>query len=155
MTETQRMAELTSGLTTVSDRIRALNAAGFSRGDIARFLGKRYQHVRNVLVQDEIIKNQQSARDIQPEKVPDRLDLQLGPGGRVVIPAVFRKAMEVEEGDRILARVVDGELRLITPEMAIRRAQKWVRETIPADVDLVADLLEERRREFEHEASDG
>ena len=86
---------------------------------------------------------------------PDRLDVQLGPGGRIVIPAVFRKAMSIKEGDRLMARVVDGELRLITPEMAIRRAQKWVRETIPADVDLVGALIEERRWEAAKEMEDG
>ena len=31
---------------------RALDAAGYARADIARFLGKRYQHVRNVLEGD-------------------------------------------------------------------------------------------------------
>jgi bifunctional DNA-binding transcriptional regulator/antitoxin component of YhaV-PrlF toxin-antitoxin module len=84
-------------------------------------------------------------------ELPERLDLQLGPGGRVVIPAVFRKAIEVEEGGRLMARVVDGELRLITPQMAIKRVQRIVRETIPAGADLVADLLEMRRQEVADE----
>lgn len=35
---------------TVSSKIRALDAAGYTRSQIANFLGKRYQHVRNVLV---------------------------------------------------------------------------------------------------------
>lgn len=39
---------------TVSGCIRALHAQGYTRGEIAVFLGKRYQHVRNVLVQDAI-----------------------------------------------------------------------------------------------------
>lgn len=86
--------------------------------------------------------------------LPERLDLTLGPGGRVVIPAVFRKAMGVKEGDRLMARVVDGELRLLTPQMGIKRAQKIVRETIPADVDLVAELIEERRWEAARELED-
>lgn len=38
---------------TVSGRIRALHAAGWERSKIANALGKRYQHVRNVLVEDE------------------------------------------------------------------------------------------------------
>jgi len=33
----------------VSKAIRALIAGGMSKGDVARTLGKRYQHVRNVL----------------------------------------------------------------------------------------------------------
>lgn len=35
---------------TTSAKIRLLNAEGFSTGAIAKVLGKRYQHVRNVLV---------------------------------------------------------------------------------------------------------
>jgi hypothetical protein len=50
-----------------------------------------------------------------------------------------------------MARVVDGELRLITPQMAIKRVQRIVRETIPAGADLVADLLEMRRQEVADE----
>ena len=36
-------------LETKSAKIRALAAKGWSRGDIARVLGIKYQHVRNVL----------------------------------------------------------------------------------------------------------
>jgi bifunctional DNA-binding transcriptional regulator/antitoxin component of YhaV-PrlF toxin-antitoxin module len=87
--------------------------------------------------------------------VPNRLDLKLGPGGRVVIPAVFRKAMQVNEGDRLMARIVDGELRLITPKMGVRLAQKMVRESIPGTDSLADSLIEDRRREFEQEFGDG
>ena len=41
---------------TVSDRIRYLNKEGYTRSQIARYLNKRYQHVRNVLVQDALKK---------------------------------------------------------------------------------------------------
>lgn len=39
---------------TVADQIRALAAQGHARADIARMLGKRYQHVRNVLEGDKL-----------------------------------------------------------------------------------------------------
>lgn len=42
------------GLQTKSDKIRFLARAGYSRAEIAKFLGIRYQHVRNVLVQSGI-----------------------------------------------------------------------------------------------------
>ena len=35
---------------TKSAKIRFLDSKGYSRGDIARILGVRYQHVRNVLI---------------------------------------------------------------------------------------------------------
>lgn len=37
-------------LPTTSARIRYLDSLGWSRGAIAKELGKRYQHVRNVLI---------------------------------------------------------------------------------------------------------
>ena len=83
--------------------------------------------------------------------LPERLDVHVGPGGRIVIPAVFRRAMRVREGDRLMARVVDGELKLISPLMAIRLAKKMVRESIPGDDSLVDTLIENRRREVADE----
>lgn len=38
-------------LTTVSSIIRAMSKDGYSRGEINRYTGIRYQHVRNVLIQ--------------------------------------------------------------------------------------------------------
>jgi hypothetical protein len=35
---------------TKSSKIRFLNSIGYSRGQIAKYLGIRYQHVRNVLI---------------------------------------------------------------------------------------------------------
>ena len=84
---------------------------------------------------------------------PDRPSVR--PGRPHRHPAVFRKAMQVKEGDRLMARVVDGELRLITPEMGIRKAQKMVRESIPDGPSLVDTLMENRRREVEDEFGDG
>ncbi len=37
------------GLSTWSAKMRYLDSEGYSRSEIARTLGKRYQHVRNVL----------------------------------------------------------------------------------------------------------
>ena len=47
-----RLRALAAPHATVADKIRALAGAGVARADIARFLGKRYQHVRNVLEGD-------------------------------------------------------------------------------------------------------
>ena len=41
---------LVSHLPSTSAKIRELNRLGYQRGTIAKALGKRYQHVRNVLV---------------------------------------------------------------------------------------------------------
>jgi hypothetical protein len=46
--------KIVEGLATKSAKIRALDAAGLSRTEIAQFLKIRYQHMRNVLVQSGI-----------------------------------------------------------------------------------------------------
>ncbi len=43
-------AEITSGLTTVADKIRALAHADYDRTEISKILGIRYQLVRNVML---------------------------------------------------------------------------------------------------------
>ena len=49
-TTTNPFDAIVKGLETKSAKIRALNAKGASRSEIATYLGIRYQHVRNVLV---------------------------------------------------------------------------------------------------------
>jgi hypothetical protein len=46
----------TAEFKTTSDKIRYLNSKGYTRMQIAKLLGKRYQHVRNVLVADALVK---------------------------------------------------------------------------------------------------
>src|SRR5271157_5515541 len=99
-----QMAELmqiTAGLKTKSDKIRALHRAGWSRSKIAEALKIRYQHVRNVLVGDEAraVKGLGDSRPAAENKDPKPSKLRLGPAGRVVIPAAFREALGLNEGD--------------------------------------------------------
>ena len=73
----------------------------------------------------------------------------IGPGGRVVIPAAFRKALGVEQGDAVSIRMENddlrgGELRYRDPS---RRFAKTLARYVPEDVSLVDELLKERRRE--------
>jgi bifunctional DNA-binding transcriptional regulator/antitoxin component of YhaV-PrlF toxin-antitoxin module len=159
--ETRRMREVVKNLTTVSDKIRALDEAGFERADIARFLDKRYQHVRNVLVAPHPPRKtkNQAAYSPQPESaskaaiIGDRLKarVQIGAGGRVVIPSEMRAIMGVSEGDMLLAQMVDGELRLLSQDAAIRKAQAIVRQYVPEGVSLVDELIADRREEARQE----
>jgi AbrB family looped-hinge helix DNA binding protein len=83
--------------------------------------------------------------------VANRLRLTLGPGGRVVIPAALREAMQVEEGDAILAWVEDGELHLLSPRAGARQAQAMLKGLAPEGVSLADELIADRRREAEAE----
>jgi AbrB family looped-hinge helix DNA binding protein len=72
--------------------------------------------------------------------------------GRIVIPAECRAAAGLKPGDELLIETVrDGELRLRTPEQAIKAAQAIVARRVPKNRDLVAELIAERREEAKRE----
>lgn len=75
----------------------------------------------------------------------------LDAGGRVVIPAEFRKALGVAPGDRVLIRYLDGEVRIYTLEHAVKQVQAWARTVIPEGTMLSEELIAERRAEAARE----
>ena len=79
---------------------------------------------------------------------------KLTEGGRVVIPAEFRRALGVQVGDELILRLENGELRLLTLDRAIAQAQEAVRKYVPAGRSLVDELIAERRAEAAQEAGD-
>ncbi len=72
-------------------------------------------------------------------------------GGRIVIPAEFRRELGICVGDTVLVRLVDGELQVFTPRQGIKRAQEIVRKYVPEGVSLVDELIAERRAEAARE----
>lgn len=144
------MKRLCAGLTTKSDKIRALGSAGYPRADIARYLDIRYQHVRNVLVRAEE-KDEKQRSNAMDEGPTRQIWTQVGPDGRVVIPAVYRSLLGIEGGGHVLLRFEDGEVRMVGRDTAIARVQAMVAKYVPEGVSLVDELLAERRREVEQE----
>ena len=78
--------------------------------------------------------------------------LKIDGAGRIVIPAEMRAAMMVRPGDTVTAEVVDGEFRIVSPRVAIRQAQELARKLIPPGVNLVDELIADRRAEARREA---
>ena len=76
---------------------------------------------------------------------------KIAAGGRIVIPADFRRNMGADVGDDVILRLVDGEVHILTRDQAIRKAQAVVRNSIPAGRSLVRELLQERRKEAKRE----
>jgi AbrB family looped-hinge helix DNA binding protein len=71
--------------------------------------------------------------------------------GRIVIPAECRVAAGIKPGDELLVEAIgEGELRLRTPEQALREAQRIVARH-SSGRDLVAELIAERREEAARE----
>lgn len=50
--------------------------------------------------------------------------VRLGQNGRVVIPAEYRRAMGIKEGDEIVLVLENKELRLMTVQAAVAHAQQ-------------------------------
>ena len=71
----------------------------------------------------------------------------IGEGGRLVIPAAYRKALSLKPGDEVLLTLEDGEIRVVSTRQAIARAQALVRRYIPKGRDLSGELIKERREE--------
>jgi antitoxin component of MazEF toxin-antitoxin module len=160
MTNQQRMEDLTRNLVTKSDKIRTLGSAGYSRRQIADFLGIRYQHVRNVLIDEERRQRGPGLREAaerwdtgQPSMpLGQQGRLRVGSDGSVAIPSQAIESANFTPGEALVVQVAgDGEVRVLSGRAAIRYAQALVREIVPDSVSLVDELLRERRREAEHE----
>src|SRR3989338_4926393 len=50
--------------------------------------------------------------------------VRLGSGGRVVLPAIVRRELGLQEGDRLIVRVVDGTLQMMSVRASIRMVQR-------------------------------
>ena len=72
---------------------------------------------------------------------------KIGEGGRVVIPAQCRKTLGLEIGDEVILLLEDGELRLLTTQQIIERAQAIVRRYVPKGRSLSDELIKDRREE--------
>ncbi len=148
------MAKIVAGLPTKSAKIRALGRAGYKRADIARFLDVRYQHVRNVLVHAEE-KQKREAQTGAADGPPRQVWAQVGPDGRVVIPAAYRRRLGIEDGGHVLLLLEDGEVRLLSRDGAIARAQALVAPYLKDESSSVDAFIAERRREARRETSGG
>ena len=89
-------------------------------------------------------------------KSVSQVRLKIGDAGRIVIPAEMRAAMMVEPGDTVTARVVDGEFRIVSPQVALKRFQAVGRQFRAKNpgVDLVEELIADRREEARREAEE-
>ncbi len=74
-------------------------------------------------------------------------------GGRVVVPAEIRKALNIKDGDTVLWELREGEARLTTRQARLRRAQELVSKHCPVapGASVVDQFLAERRAEAARE----
>ena len=162
----RHMDELTAEARTTSDKIRHLRAAGYERGDIARYLGIRYQFVYNVDTAPQpkaeqrrsrpeaarratAVSSQESPEPFEP--APSWVWTMIRKGGVIQVPAAFLESMGVAEGDQVQLALDRDVVRVLSRAAAIRELQDQVRRYVPEGVSLVDELLAERRAEAARE----
>ena len=167
-----RMTDIAAAQSTVSDKIRALDAAGYARADIARFLGKRYQHVRNVLVDDSqrggsgYVLGRADLSGVREGPAPFERDddnasvqargngayrLVVQTDGSVVLPKEVVEAFDVGPGVAVMARLQGDEFTLISAATAMDRVRALVRRVVPRGAGLADELITERRADAERD----
>jgi AbrB family looped-hinge helix DNA binding protein len=67
-------------------------------------------------------------------------------GGRVVLPAEIRRAMQLKKGDTLVLELKGDELRMRSSRAALRRIQESLR-SLRIEGSIVDGLIAERRRE--------
>ena len=72
-------------------------------------------------------------------------------GGKLVIPATFRREMGIAPGDTVIVELDEGELRVRSLPSAIRRVQERMRELNPDGRILSEELIADRRAEAARE----
>ena len=71
--------------------------------------------------------------------------------GRVVIPAKFRRALGIEDGDEVVISLDEGAIRISTRRQQLRRAQALVKRHVEPGRSLADELIAERRSDADSE----
>ena len=72
-------------------------------------------------------------------------------GGRILIPAEFRRALGLAAGDSVELRMDAHGLRIRSLDGVVREAQERAVRWVSKGKSIVQDLIEERRREADDE----
>lgn len=146
---------------TVSDQIRALDRAGYPRAEIARRLGKRYQHVRNVLEGDKTRGSTPEARPTTSEGFQSAAGISgtfyrlvVARDGTLTLPREVGRAMGVSPGSVVVGKLTGPDLSLTSSLVSAQRARDRVRSLNPRGESMVDSLIADRRREAAGEADD-
>lgn len=68
-------------------------------------------------------------------------------GGRIVVPAAFRQAMNLSEGEEVVLRLDENGLHVYSMKQALDRARSVVDKYVGKEDRLVDELISDRRKE--------
>ena len=76
--------------------------------------------------------------------------VNVGPQGRIVIPARLRRSLAIKQGDTLVVRLEGGRIVLEKREEVLDRVRRRF-EKVPREVSLADELISERREEARRE----
>lgn len=71
-------------------------------------------------------------------------------GGRIVVPAAFRQAMNLSEGEEVILRLEEDGLHIYSARQALQRARSVVGKYVSRKT-LAEELISDRRKEAKDE----
>lgn len=157
---TAELESLLEGHATVAAKIRTLAAAGYPRAEIARILGKRYQHVRNVLEDPRGVAEAGRGFKGAPMKrklpaIADRgggiFRLEVAEDGSIPLPDVVLQALELRPGAGVIGRLEGETFKLLGAAEIMREVRRMLPAWKPGEPLLSEELIADRRREAEAE----
>lgn len=102
---------------------------------------------------DGLKEDQRGYKSPSSDKTPtqfasmDRERVIVGLGGRLVIPAPMRKALDIKEGDVMIVRVEDGELIAVPQQIAIKKVQTYFKQFKKPGESVVDEFIADKRKE--------
>ncbi|MBX3485700.1 AbrB/MazE/SpoVT family DNA-binding domain-containing protein [Phenylobacterium sp.] len=152
---------------TWADKIRALDAAGHSRAEIQKLLGKRYQHVRNVLEGDKFGRRSRTPAAIPEYEAPPEHGgvaepmqtfggvhrLTVEADGSIRLPAAAQAVLGLRPGSVLIAELGEDRLVILNAGAAMARVDalmapfRWQGGPLASD-----ELIAERRAEAARES---
>lgn len=72
-------------------------------------------------------------------------------GGRLQVPADFRRELGLGDGDPVIMRVVDGELHVRPLRDALASVRERLRQYVSDGQSLSDELIKDRRRDAQSE----
>ncbi|MDE3036928.1 MAG: AbrB/MazE/SpoVT family DNA-binding domain-containing protein [Pseudomonadota bacterium] len=79
------------------------------------------------------------------------IQTRISNGGRIVIPAMYRKSLGLSEGEPVTLSKDEFAIRISTPRLALRRLQALAAKRIPKGRRVSEELIAERRAEAKRE----
>ncbi len=135
----------------LADAITAANGRKARRGEVVEAYVAEGGNANTASTQFYYWSQSAERTEAPPELLRGPLQLRIGEDGGLVLPPELTAGIELGADRRVTARVVDGELRLITPVVALRKLRATAKALAPEGMSVVDEFIAEKRREAERE----